>query len=106
MPVNTFGVQWHDSCWFTWCSESDQLCVGKYFRPAVARPVLVQIVFRKVLKRRIVMAEQSQGKQEFRCKQCGAVLRSQGELQEHQKTHQGQHQGGAPGSTHEAGGGH
>lgn len=52
------------------------------------------------------MAEQSQGKQEFRCKQCGAVLRSQGELQEHQKTHQGQHQGGAPGSTHEAGGGH
>lgn len=52
------------------------------------------------------MPEQSQGKQEFRCKQCGAVLQSQHELQEHQKTHQSQHQGGASGSTHQAGGGH
>jgi hypothetical protein len=51
------------------------------------------------------MAEQPQGKQEFRCKQCGIVMRSQNELQEHQKTHQGQQQGGPGGSTHQAGGG-
>ena len=49
------------------------------------------------------MPEQSSNKQEFRCKQCGKVMQSQNELQEHQKTHQGQQQSG---TTHQAGGGH
>ena len=46
------------------------------------------------------------GKQEYKCKQCGKVMQSQNELQEHQKTHKSQQQTSGPGSTSQAGGGH
>jgi hypothetical protein len=45
------------------------------------------------------------GKQEFKCMQCGKILRSQYELQEHQKTHKSQQKGSGGGSTSQAGGG-
>jgi C2H2-type zinc finger len=51
------------------------------------------------------MPDQPMGKQEFKCTQCGKMLQSQNELQEHQKTHKGQQQGGGPGSTGQASGG-
>ena len=51
------------------------------------------------------MPEQSMGKQEYKCNQCGRIMQSQNELQEHKKTHKSQQQGGGSGSTGQAGGG-
>jgi C2H2 type zinc finger protein len=49
------------------------------------------------------MPEQTTGKDQFKCTECGKTLHSQSELQDHQKTHQAQKQQG--GATHQAGGG-
>jgi hypothetical protein len=49
--------------------------------------------------------DQPTGKQESKCTQCGKMLPSQNELQEHEKTHKGQQQGGESGPTSQAGGG-
>jgi hypothetical protein len=51
------------------------------------------------------MRDQSTDKPTFKCMECGKVVQSQNELQEHKKTHQGQKQGGGASSTHQAGGG-
>jgi len=49
--------------------------------------------------------EQSMGKQEYKCNQCGKVLQSQNELQEHQKTHKSQQRSSGSGSASQSGGG-
>jgi hypothetical protein len=50
------------------------------------------------------MNEQQPNPQQFKCRECGKVLRTAYELQEHEKTHKGQTQQGGPGMSQQAGG--
>ena len=52
------------------------------------------------------MPAQSMSTEEYKCNQCGKVMQSKNELQEHQKTHKSKQQTSGTGPTSQAGGGH